>query len=78
MLWAYYDVLTAIQTLNQANVFANFNPEPHEQMLSLYEAKLCNLYKGHPIHQQIAMALAALRLQPGKPYIDYTVRNVDG
>ena len=78
MLWAYYDVLPSIQALTDADKFTNFNPEPHEQMVALYETKLCNFYKGHPVHEQITTALTALRLQPGKSYIDYNVRNIDG
>ena len=78
MLWAYYQVLQSIQVLKYANVYQNFDSTPHEQMVSLYDTKLCNLYKGHPVHGQIATALAALRFQPGKPYIDYKVRNTDG
>ena len=31
-----------------------------------------------PIHDQIVTAETAYRLQPGKPYIDYTVRNTEG
>ena len=78
MLWAYYHVLQSIQTLKYANVYQNFDATPHEQMVALYESKLCNLYKGHPVHGQITTALTALRFQPGKPYIDYKVRNTDG
>ena len=36
------------------------------------------LTSGHPVHDQIGTAETAYRLQPGKPYIDYTVRNTDG
>ena len=61
-----------------ANVYQDFDPKPHEQMVALYESKLCNLYKGHPVHGQITTALTALRFQPGKPNIDYDVRNTDG
>jgi hypothetical protein len=32
----------------------------------------------HPIHNKIATAETAYRMQPGKPYIDYMVRNTDG
>ena len=78
MLWAYYQVLQSIETLKYANVYQNFDSTPHEQMVALYESKLCNLYKGHPVHGQITTALTALRFQSGKPYIDYTVRNTDG
>ena len=78
MLWAYYHVLQSIEMLKFANVYHNFDATPHEQMVALYESKLHNLYKGHPIHEQITTALTALRFQPGKPYIDYNVRNTDG
>ena len=78
MLWAYYHVLQSIQMLKYANVYQNFDSTPHEQMVALYESKLCNLYKGHPVHGQITTALTALRFQPSKPYIDYTVLNIDG
>ena len=78
MLWAYYQVLQSIEMLKYANVYQNFDSTPHEQMVSLYESKLCNLYIGHPVHGQITTALTALRFQPGKPYIDYMVRNING
>ena len=78
MLWAYYHVLQSIDMLKHAQVYHNFDSTPHERMVSLYESKLCNLYKGHPVHGQITTALTALRFRPGKPYIDYNVRNTDG
>ena len=78
MLWAYYHVLQSIEMLRYAKVYQNFDATPHEQMVALYESKLCNLYRDHPIHEQIATAETAYRLQPGKPYIDYMVRNTDG
>lgn len=78
MLWAYYDILGDIEMLKHAAVYQNFNSTPYENMVALYESKLCNLYKDHPVHRQIATALAALRLQPGKLYIDYNVRNAEG
>lgn len=78
MLWAYYDILEDIEMLKHAAVYQNFNSTPYENMVALYESKLCNLYKDHPVHRQIATALAALRLQPGKLYIDYNVRNAEG
>ena len=52
--------------------------EQHPMLVALYESKLCNLYKGHPVHGQITTALTAFRFQPGKSYIDYNVRNIDG
>ena len=78
MLWAYYQVLQSIEMLKHASIYQNFDSTPHKQMVELYESKLCNLYKDHPVHGQIATALTALRFQPGKPYIDYNVRNIDG
>ena len=78
MLWAYYDILGDIKMLKHAKIYQDFNSTPYENMVALYESKLCNMYKDHPVHKQIATALTALRLQPGKPYIDYNVRNVDG
>lgn len=78
MLWAYYDILGDVEMLKHAKIYQNFNSTPYENMVALYESKLCNMYKDHPVHKQIATALTALRLQPGKPYMDYTVRNIDG
>lgn len=78
MLWTCYDVLRSAVLLSTEKAYKDFNPEPHEQMLSLYETKLSNLYPGHPIHHQIATALNALKLQPGQPYPDYQVRDTDG
>ena len=76
MLWTLYDVLDAIYVLNDANVYG-INPSEWEPYLTLYHDKFINLYPNHPIHQQIATAETAYHLQPGKPYIDYTVRNID-
>ena len=56
----------------------NFDKSQFEPYLTLYHDKLTNYYPGHPIHEQIATAETAYRLQPGKPYIDYMVRNTDG
>jgi thiol-disulfide isomerase/thioredoxin len=78
MLWTLYDVLDAIEILHDANVDVNFDPSEWEPYLTLYHDKLINLYPNHPIHEQIATAETAYHLQPGKPYIDYTVRNTDG
>ena len=78
MLRTLYDVLDAIQGLKYADIIANFNKSDYEPYLTLYHNKLANYYPNHPIHEQIAIAEAAYHLQPGKPYIDYTVRNADG
>jgi len=78
MLWTLYDVLDAIQTLKHADNYVNFDKSQFEPYLTLYQDKLINYYPGHPIHDQIATAETAYRLQPGKPYIDYMVRNTDG
>ena len=78
MLWTLYDVLDAISVLKRAHIYVNFNPSQWEPYLTLYHDKLINYYPGHPIHNKIAIAETAYRLQPGKPYIDYTVRNTDG
>ena len=78
MLWTLYDVLDAIQALKHADNYVNFDKSQFEPYLTLYHDKLANYYPGHPIHEQIAIAEAAYRLQPGKPYTDYTVRNTDG
>ena len=78
MLCTLYDVLDAIQVLKHSDAYANFDKSQYEQCLTLYHDTLINYYPGHPIHEQIAYAEATYRLQPGKPYIDYTVRNNDG
>ena len=56
--------------------------EKHPMLWTLYDVLFATQYlkyaDNHPIHEQIATAETALRLQPGKPYIDYTVRNIDG
>ena len=78
MLWTLYDVLDAIHDLKDADNYVNFDKSQFEPYLTLYHDKLINYYPGHPIHEQIATAETAYRLQPGKPYIDYTVRNTDG
>ena len=68
----------AFQALKHADNYVNFDKSQFEPYLTLYHDKLINYYHGHPIHEQIATAETAYRLQPGKPYIDYTVRNTDG
>ena len=78
MLWTLYDVLDAIRVLKRAHIYVKFNPPQWEPYLTLYHDKLINYYPDHPVHDQIATAETAYRLQPGKPYIDYTVRNNDG
>ena len=78
MLWTLYDVLDAIQALKHADNYVNFDKSQFEPYLTLYHDKLINYYPGHPIHDQIATAETGYRLQPGKPYIDYMVRNTDG
>lgn len=77
MLWTLYDVLDAIQALKDADDDVNIDKSQFEPYLTLYHDKLINYYPGHPIHDQIATAETAYRLQPGKPYIDYNVRNTD-
>lgn len=78
MLWTLYDVLDAIQALKHADDYANFDKSQFEPYLTLYHDKLVNYYPDHPVHDKISTAETAYRLQPGKPYIDYTVRNNDG
>ena len=78
MLWAYYEVLDAFTILKDAPLFNDLDPTPHERMIELYDNELCNYFEGHPIHQRITTAKTAFNLQPGKSYIDYTVRNTDG
>ncbi len=78
MLWTLYEVLDAIDVLKHADIYMNFDKSQFEPYLTLYHDKLINYYPDHPIHEQIAIAKTAYRLQPGKPYIDYTVRNTDG
>jgi thiol-disulfide isomerase/thioredoxin len=78
MLWTLYDVLDAIHVLKHSDAYADFDKSQYEQCLTIYHDTLINYYPGHPVHEQIAYAEAAYRLQPGKPYIDYTIRNTDG
>ena len=78
ILWTLYDVLNAIQVLKHSDVYVDFDKSQYERYLSLYHDTLINCYTGHPVHDQIATAEAAYLLQPGKPYIDYNVRNTDG
>ena len=78
MLWTLYDVLDAIQALKDEDNYVNFDKSQFEPYLTLYHDRLINYYPGHPIHDQIVTAETAYRLQPGRPYIDYTVRNTDG
>lgn len=54
------------------------NPWPYERLIDIYHDKLINYFPEHPIHEQIAIIEAGNNLQPGKPYIDYNVRNNDG
>lgn len=77
-IWALYETLNACEQLHGAHRYTNFDPKSYERYLTLYHDKLETLYPDHPVHEQIATAEAAYYLQPGKPYIDYTVRNTDG
>ena len=78
LLWKLYDVLDAIQVLKHSDAYADFDKSQYEQCLTIYHDTLINYYPGHPVHEQIAYTEATYRLQPGKPYIDYNVRNTDG
>ena len=80
MLEALYETLDAYQMLDERHTvgFVDYDPKPYEQLVALYHDQLVNNYPGHPLHQEIARADAALHLQPGKSYIDYNVRNNDG
>ncbi|WP_052173570.1 TlpA disulfide reductase family protein [Prevotella sp. RM4] len=78
ILWTLYDVLNAIQVLKHSEVYVDFDKSQYERYLTLYHDTLINCYTVHPVHDQIATAEAAYLLQPGKPYIDYNVRNTDG
>lgn len=83
MLESLYRTLDALDELNSnristEGIIIGYDPEPLERLIALYHDKLINYYPEHPVHQQIATAEAAFALQPGKPYIDYNVRNTDG
>ena len=78
LLWKLYDVLDAIQVLKHSDAYVDFDKSQYERCLTLYHDTLINYYPDHPVHEQIAYAEATYRLQPGKPYIDYNVRNTDG
>ena len=78
MLESLYKTLDAFNMLKNSDVYVNFDPEPYERLIALYHDKLINYFPDHPIHEQIAIAEAGYTLQPGKPYIDYNVRNNDG
>ena len=78
MMESLYETLDAFNMLKHSDGYVNFNPEPYERIIVLYHDKLTNYFPDHPIHEQIAIAEASYTLQPGKPYIDYNVRNTDG
>ena len=78
MLWTLFKTRDCLETLQYADNRPDFDPAPYQRYITLYHDKLSNLYPDHPIHEQIAMAETAYQLQPGKPYIDYIVRNTDG
>ncbi len=62
--------LATILLHDDADNYVNFDKSQFEPYLTLYHDKLINYYPGHPIHDQIASAETAYRLQPEKPYID--------
>lgn len=78
MLESLYETLDAINMLIHREIYNDFDPQPYERLIALYHDKLINYFPGHPIHEQIAITEAGYNLQPGKPYIDYNVRNTDG
>ena len=78
MLWTLYETLKSLEILKGAHYFSDFDPIRWERYVKLYHDKLYKLYPNHPIHEQIATLETAYHLQPGKPYIDYSVRNTDG
>ena len=80
MLWGLYDVLDAAQMylMNKREAYPDSANKENEPYLTLYQNKLAKCYPGHPVHEQIANTLSQLDMVPGKPYIDYNVRNTDG
>ena len=74
--YAEHPMLSALYEIQQT--LAQPGSKWTEDMAQLYEKQYRTLYPDHPVHQQIATALTALRLQPGQPYIDYDVRSEDG
>ena len=78
MLESLYKTLDAIDILNDRDRYTNFNPQPYERLVALYQDKLINYFPQHPVHEKIASRLMANALQAGKHYIDYNVRNTDG
>jgi thiol-disulfide isomerase/thioredoxin len=78
MLESLYETLEAINILHHSEIHTDIDPQPYERLIALYHDKLINYFPGHPIHEQIAISEAGYNLQPGKPYIDYNVRNTDG
>ena len=80
MLWGLYDVLDAAKKLvqNEHYGYPESAREKLEPYIALYRDKLSKYYPDHPLHEQIASTLSQRDLVPGKPYIDYNVRNTDG
>lgn len=78
LLESLYETLDAFTKLRFSDGDINFKPQRYERIIALYHDKLHNYFPGHPLHEQIALAEAGYNLQPGKPYIDYNVRNTDG
>lgn len=78
LLESLYETLDAFTILRFSDGSVNFKPQRYERLIALYHDKLHNYFSGHPIHDQIALVEAGYNLQPGKPYIDYNVRNTDG
>ena len=78
LLESLYETLDAFKSLRFHGGATNFDPQRYERIITLYHDKLINYFPGHPIHEQIAVVETGYNLQPGKPYIDYNVRNTDG
>ena len=80
MLWGLYDVLEAAEqtVMFTRDSYHESAIKEYEPYFALYHNQLSKCYPGHPVHEQIAKTLSELDLVPGRPYIDYNVRNADG
>ncbi|MBO7137482.1 MAG: TlpA family protein disulfide reductase [Bacteroidaceae bacterium] len=72
MLYALYDFA------HQMSYTSKRFDEQKTKLMDIYHATYENFHPKDPVHSVIRTHEAAWKLKPGKPYIDYQVRNTDG
>ena len=72
MQYALYDMAEKMQNSNE------YYDEIKSKLMKLYHTAYYNFHPENPIHNTIRTLEAAWQLKPGKPYIDFEARTVEG